>query len=235
MLSKSMSLLTRSKRHCRERIARVSIRLMLVDDHDVVRTGLKMYLSGAEGIDVVGEADNGQSAIDLAVALKPDVILMDLRMPGMDGIAALTEIRQRVPETEVIVLTSLLDEPMVLNAIRAGAIGYLLKDTRADELKRAVGAAAAGQVQLSPQAASFLMSQVRVGEIQDALTDREREVLIMVARGHSNREIASQLGIGDGTIKVHVSRILNKLGLHSRTQAALHAIKQGWVNAADLQ
>jgi DNA-binding NarL/FixJ family response regulator len=154
---------------------------------------------------------------------------MDLLMPVMDGVEATAAIRQELPEVEVVALTSVLDDASVFGAIRAGAIGYLLKDTEAEDLCRAIKSAAAGQVQLSPQAAARLMREVRIPESPEALTQRELEVLRLLANGMANKEIARELGIGEKTVKTHVSNILSKLGVLSRTQAALHAIQIGLV------
>jgi DNA-binding NarL/FixJ family response regulator len=155
---------------------------------------------------------------------------MDLLMPAMDGITATGIIRRELPETEVIALTSVLEDASVVGAVRAGAIGYLLKDTRADALCRAIKAAAAGQVQLAPEAASRLMREVRAPETPESLTERETEVLRLLARGYSNKEIAGRLNIVERTVKTHVHGILQKLSLPSRTQAALYAVRMGLVN-----
>jgi DNA-binding NarL/FixJ family response regulator len=154
---------------------------------------------------------------------------MDLVMPEMDGIAATSAIRSALPETEVLALTSVLDDGSVVGAVRAGAIGYLLKNTEADDLRRAIKAAAAGQVQLSPEAQLRLMREVRTPDAPDPLTERETEVLRLLAQGQANKEIARTLHIGEETVKTHVSRILGKLGVQSRTQAALHAARVGLV------
>jgi len=195
----------------------------------MVRQGLRMYLSGASDIDVVGEAADGKQALQVVGELKPDVVLMDLMMPVMGGIEATEAIRQANPDVEVIALTSVLEDTAVVDAIKAGAIGYLLKDTQADDLRRAIHAAAAGQVQLAPEAAVYLMRQVRAPERTEPLTSREADVLRLLARGRSNKEIAAELIIGDATVKTHVSSILAKLGVQSRTQAALHAVRLGLV------
>jgi two-component system, NarL family, response regulator LiaR len=208
----------------------MSIRILLVDDHSVVRQGLKMFLGLDPDLEVVGEAENGEEAIRLIRDLNPDVVLMDLLMPVMDGIDAITHIRRDFPDTEVIALTSVLEDEAVMKAMRAGAIGYLLKDTQAEELRRAIKAAAAGQVQLSPQAAARLMREVRAPDSPEKLTERETDVLRLLAVGHANKEIALELSIGEKTVKTHVSSILRKLNVPSRTQAALHAVRIGLVS-----
>jgi two-component system, NarL family, response regulator LiaR len=211
----------------------MTIRVLLADDHSVVRQGLRMFLGLDPELEVVGEAANGEEAVRLAGELRPDVVLMDLVMPRMDGIAATTAIRRELPDVEVVALTSVLEDASVVGAVRAGAIGYLLKDTQADELCRAIKAAAAGQVQLSPQAAARLMREVRAPESPETLTERETEVLRLLARGKANKEIARALSIGEQTVKTHVGSILAKLGVQSRTQAALHAVRIGLVPAKE--
>jgi DNA-binding NarL/FixJ family response regulator len=207
----------------------MTIRIVLADDHSVVRQGLKMFLALDPEFEVVGEAENGAQAVDLARRLTPDVVLMDLLMPVMDGITAIGQIRSQMPDTEVIALTSVLEDASVVGAVKAGAIGYLLKDTQSEELCRAIKAAAAGQVQLSPQAAARLMREVRAPDTTQALTERETEVLKLLAQGKANKEIAAELVIGEKTVKTHVSNILMKLGVQSRTQAALFAAQRGLV------
>lgn len=209
----------------------MTIRIVIADDHGVVRQGLRMFLSLDEELEVVGEAQNGAEALELARQLKPDVVLMDLLMPVMDGITAIGAIRRELPEVEVIALTSVLEDASVVGAVKAGAIGYLLKDTQADELRRAIKAAAEGQVQLAPQAAARLLREVRTPESPEALTDRETDVLRLLAMGRANKEIARELDIGEKTVKTHVSNILGKLGVQSRTQAALYAVRTGLVPA----
>jgi DNA-binding NarL/FixJ family response regulator len=189
-----------------------------------------MFLSLDSDLEIIGEAMDGKQALETARKLLPDVILMDLLMPVMDGITAIGAVRRELPDTEVIALTSVLEDNAVVGAIRAGAIGYILKDTEQEELIRAIKAAAAGQVQLSPKAAARLMREVRAPESPEALTDRETEVLRLLAKGLSNKEIANTLVIGEKTVKTHVSNILSKLGLSSRTQAALHAARIGLVD-----
>lgn len=208
----------------------MGIRILIADDHDVVRQGLRMFLALDPELEVVGEAANGAEALDLAKQLRPDVVLMDLLMPVMDGITATAAIRREVPESEVLALTSVLEDASVTGAVRAGAIGYLLKDTQAEELRRAIKAAAAGQVQLSPQAAARLMREVRAPESPETLTERETDVLRLLAEGQANKEIARNLEIGEKTVKTHVSNILAKLGVQSRTQAALYAVHIGLVS-----
>lgn len=206
------------------------IRILIVDDHSVVRQGLRMFLALDPELEVIGEASNGQEAIEMVKTLKPDVVLMDLLMPVMDGISATQVIRREYFDTEVIALTSVLEDASVVNAVRAGAIGYLLKDTQADELCRAIKAAASGQVQLSPKAAERLMREIRAPESPEKLTERETEVLRLLATGKANKEIAAEMHISETTVKTHVSNILMKLGVPSRTQAALYAVRIGLVS-----
>ncbi|MBE2270526.1 MAG: response regulator transcription factor [Anaerolinea sp.] len=209
------------------------IRIMIADDHAVVRQGLRMFLTLDPSLEIIGEASNGKEALEAARQLKPDVVLMDLLMPVMDGIEATAAIKRELPDTEVIALTSVLEDASVIGAIRAGALGYLLKDTKAEELIQAIKAASEGQVQLSPQAAARLMREVRAPESPEALTERETEVLRLLAQGHSNKEIAQLLTIGEKTVKTHVSSILAKLNVSSRTQAALYAVRIGLVDKAE--
>jgi DNA-binding NarL/FixJ family response regulator len=205
----------------------MSIRILIADDHSVVRQGLKMFLSLDPDLEVIGEAGDGAEAVRMARQMQPDVVLMDMLMPVMDGIEATGTIRGEMPDTEVIALTSVLEDGAVIGAVKAGAIGYLLKDTQADELRRAIKAAAAGQVQLSPAAAARLMREVRAPEAPQGLTERETDVLKLLAQGKANKEIALELYIGEKTVKTHVSNILLKLGVQSRTQAALYAAQNG--------
>ncbi len=207
----------------------MTIRIILADDHAVVRQGLRMFLSLDPELEVIAEATNGAEALELARQHKPDVVLMDMLMPVMDGITATGLIRKELPDTEVVAVTSVLDDGSVVGAVKAGAIGYLLKDTQGDELCRMIKAAAAGQVQLSPAAAARLMREVRAPEAPEALTERETDVLRLMAMGKANKEIARELFIGEQTVKTHVSSILGKLGVQSRTQAALHAARIGLV------
>jgi two-component system, NarL family, response regulator LiaR len=207
----------------------MAIRVLIADDHSVVRKGLRIFLGRDPEVVVVGEAADGEEAVRQALHLRPDVVLMDLLMPVMDGIAATAAIRHELPETEVIALTSVLEGAAVVDAIKAGAIGYLLKDTQAPELRRAIKAAASGQVQLSPQASASLVRHVRAPQPAEALTERETEVLRLLARGRSNKEIARHLQIAEDTVKVHVRHILAKLDVRSRTQAVLCAMHLGLV------
>jgi DNA-binding NarL/FixJ family response regulator len=207
----------------------MSIRILIVDDHSVVRKGLRFFLSMDPEFEIVAEAVNGEQAVHLAREYKPDVVLMDILMPVMDGITATAAIRRELPDTEVIALTSVLEDEKVIGAVRAGAIGYLLKTAEPDELARAIKAAAAGQVQLSPEAAARLMREVRAPETPETLSERETEVLRLIAHGQSNKEIAHTLSLSEKTVKTHVSNILGKLGVPSRTQAALYAVQIGLV------
>ena len=212
----------------------MTIRVLIVDDHSVVRQGLRMFLALDPEIDVVGEAKNGVEAIRLACQDKPDVVLMDLLMPEMDGVTATEKIRQELPDTEIIALTSVLEDKAIFDAIRVGATGYLLKDTESDKLCEAIKAAAAGQVQLSPAVAARLVREVRAPDSPETLTAREREVLLALTRGLSNSEIAEVLFITEKTVKTHVSNILAKLNLPSRTQAALYALKTGLIELDEI-
>lgn len=207
----------------------MTIRILIVDDHAVVRQGLKMFLKADREFEIVGEAANGEEAVRGARELKPDVVLMDLLMPVMDGIAATQAIRRELPDVEVLALTSVLEHASITNAIRAGAIGYLLKDTQAADLRRAIQAAAEHQVQLSPAVAAQLVRDVRVPAAPEVLTERENDVLRLIAQGKSNKDIARDLYIGEETVKSHVSNIFSKLHVTSRTQAALYARRIGLV------
>jgi DNA-binding NarL/FixJ family response regulator len=202
-----------------------------------VRRGLRGYLELLEDIEIVGEAENGRVAIDAARELKPDVVLMDLLMPELDGIAATAAIRTELPDVEVVALTSFVEEARVTAALEAGAAGFILKDADADDVAAAIRAAHRGEVHLDPAVAAMLARRVREGAAGARgttvlLTDREREVLGLVARGLSNMEIAGRLAITERTARTHVSNILGKLGLASRTQAALYAVEHGLVPPA---
>jgi DNA-binding NarL/FixJ family response regulator len=212
----------------------MTIRILLVDDHSVVRQGLRMFLGLDPELEVIGEAANGAEALQLARQLRPDVVLMDLLMPVLDGIGATAAIRRELPDTEVVAMTSVLEDSAIIGAVRAGAIGYLLKDTQADDLCRAIKAAAEGKVQLAPQAAARLMREVRAPDSPETLTERETEVLRLLARGQANKDIARTLMISEKTVKTHISNILAKLGVQSRTQAALYAVRVGLVTSEEL-
>jgi len=195
----------------------------------VVREGLRTFLSLQDGIEVVGEAGDGREAVAVAERERPDVVLMDLVMPRLDGVQAMRELRARVPRTRVIVLTSFLDDDRLLPAIRAGAAGYLLKNVEPSELARAVRAAEAGEALIDPAVAARLVDALADGEERDEqpLTAREQEVLDLVARGYANKRIALELGIAEKTVKTHVGHVLAKLGVADRTQAALYATRAG--------
>jgi NarL family two-component system response regulator LiaR len=210
------------------------VRLLIADDHRVVREGLALMLALDADLVAVGEAADGAEAVRLARQLRPDLVLMDLAMPVLDGIAATAIIRRELPETEVLVLTSLLQDHAVVGAIRAGAIGYLHKDTPGAEVLRAIKAAAAGQVQLSPAAMQWLVREMEGGQgaaAAPSLTPREQDVLRLLARGLTTRAIAAALSVGENTVKTHTRTLLAKLGAHSRTQAVLEAQRLGLVPA----
>ena len=207
-----------------------SIRVMLVDDHAVVREGLRTFLELQDGIEVVGEAEDGEQAIAQAERLEPDVILMDLMMPVLDGVGAMRRLRQRLPRARVIVLTSFGDDDRLLPAIQAGAAGYLLKNVQPKELARAVRAAHNGEALLDPSVAARLVeaiAQPAGEEPRDDLTPRERQVLELIGQGLSNKRIALELGVSEKTVKTHVGHVLAKLGVTDRTQAALLAVRSG--------
>ncbi|MFD0867998.1 Response regulator protein vraR [Chlamydia abortus] len=207
------------------------IKVLLVDDHEMVRIGLAAVLGTEEGIEVVGEASNGMDGIRLAQEYKPDVVLMDLVMEGMDGIETTRKLLQIYPDCKVIVLTSYLDDEKMYPVIEAGAFSYLLKTSRASEIAQAIRAAAKGQPILESQVATKIMNRFRQPKQEQAphhdLTDREMEVLRLIAKGHSNQEVADELFIGIKTVKFHVTNILAKLGVDDRTQAAIYAHKHG--------
>ena len=209
------------------------IRVLLVDDHTVVRRGLRLVFELEDDLEVVGEAADGREALAQVAELRPDVVVMDLLMPGMNGVEATRAIRAAHPDVEVVALTSVLEDRMVVDAVEAGAAGYLLKETRPDDLFEAVRAAARGEVRLDPRAQQRLMRELRrpapPEDRREALTEREAQVLQQLARGATNKSIAQALGVGEATVKSHVSSVLAKLGLKSRTQAALHALREGWV------
>jgi two-component system, NarL family, response regulator LiaR len=210
-----------------------AIRVLIADDHAVVRQGLRTFLDLQEDLEVVGEAADGREAVEAAERDAPDVVLMDLVMPGMDGIAAIRALRERVPGVRAIALTSFGDDERVFPAVRAGAAGYLLKDVEPAELVRAIRVVHAGQSVVHPAVASRLLEELAddgaatgraPGEV---LTARERDVLRLIAQGRSNKVIARELGVSEKTVKTHVSHILGKLGVTARTQAALFAVRHG--------
>jgi len=203
------------------------IRVLLVDDHTVVRQGLRMVMSLEDDLEVVGEAADGREAVEAAADLAPDVVLMDLLMPVMNGVEAIRTIKRDHPEVEAVALTSVLEDRMVIDAVEAGAAGYLLKETGPETLFEAIRAAHRGEVRLDPRAQKRLLREVRTPTMRESLTPRETDTLRLVAKGLANKEIADRLGVSEVTVKTHVSSILSKLDLKSRTQAALFALKEG--------
>jgi DNA-binding NarL/FixJ family response regulator len=205
------------------------IHVLLVDDHAVVRRGLRGFLELLDDIEIVGEAENGRLAIDAARSLRPDVVLMDLLMPVLDGVAATAALKDELPDLQVVALTSFIDEDRVTAVIEAGATGFLLKDAEADEVAATIRSAHRGEVRLDPAVARILARRVARSRApaspEASLTDREREVLSLIAHGLGNQAIADRLGITERTARTHVSNILGKLALSSRTQAALWAVE----------
>jgi DNA-binding NarL/FixJ family response regulator len=209
-------------------LAADTIRILIVDDHAVVREGLRHFLALQEGFEIVGEAGDGVEAVDAALSLRPDVVLMDLAMPRRDGVEAMRELRAGVPGARVIVLTSFLEDDRLLPALQAGAAGYLLKNVEPEELARAIRAAARGETLIDPAVAARLVETLSGRDEQPpALTAREQEVLRLIARGYANKRIAAELGIAEKTVKTHVSHVLGKLSVADRTQAALYATRLG--------
>jgi NarL family two-component system response regulator LiaR len=212
------------------------IRVLVADDHAVVRQGLRTFLELQPDIEVVADVADGEQALAAVAEHDPDVVLMDLVLPVLDGVEAIRRIAAERPRTRVIALTSFLDDDKLFPAVRAGAAGYLLKDVEPSELVRAIRAVDAGEALLHPAVAARLMEEVAAGgpgaagDDPDPLTSREREVVGLIARGLSNKRIARELSISDKTVKAHVSNILSKLGLSDRTQVAMHAVRQGWVD-----
>jgi NarL family two-component system response regulator LiaR len=210
------------------------IGVLIADDHPVVRHGLRAFLQLQEDLDIVGEAGDGQEAVAEVQKLRPDVVLLDLVMPNLDGIDAIRQIREASPATKVIVLTTFADDEKVFPAVRAGAAGYLLKDVEPKDLVEAIRTVNRGEGLLHPRVASKLMNEFagehERGDSLEALTDREKDVLRLIARGMSNREIARELVVSEKTVKTHVSNILAKLHLADRTQAALYAVRNRLVD-----
>jgi DNA-binding NarL/FixJ family response regulator len=203
------------------------IRLLVVDDHAVVRRGLVELFASAEDIEVVGDADDGAAGVEAAGSLRPDLVLMDMSMPEMDGVEATRRIRADHPETAVVILTSFSEQPRILAAIDAGAVGYLLKDAEPDELLRGVRAAAAGEAPFSPKAAKALLTLGAQRQVAADLSDREREVLSCVVEGLPNKLIARRLAISEKTVKAHLTSVFRRIGVTDRTQAALWAERHG--------
>lgn len=204
------------------------IRVMLVDDHTMVRRGLATFLKVYDDLQLAGEAENGEAAIQLCAEVMPDVILMDMSMPVMDGATATHAIRQQFPQIQVIALTSFKEGKVIQKALEAGAIGYLLKDVSADDLARAIRAAYVGRVTLSPEAAQALVETANLPPVPGLdLTEREREVLTLMIEGLNNTQIAGRLTVSPSTIKSHVSHVLSKLGVTSRTEAVTLALRNG--------
>jgi DNA-binding NarL/FixJ family response regulator len=203
------------------------IRVLIVDDHIIVRYGVRAYLAEDSGLLVVGDAEDGNDAVRQVRELRPDVVLMDLRMPRLDGIAATAMIRRETPTTEVVVLSAMLEASWVVSAVRAGAIGYLGKNSNESHLCQAVRRAKLGQVNLTSDVASTLMREMRALEVPEPLTDREMAVLKLLALGHSNQHISAELGISGRTVRAHVGHLLLKLGVERRSDLALRAMHLG--------
>ena len=208
------------------------IRLLIADDHAIFRSGVRAVLEGEDGIDVVGEAATGAAAVALAERLRPDVVLMDLRMPEKDGVTATADIRSGQPDVHVLVLTTYDTDADIVRAVEAGATGYLLKDAVRDELVSAVRAASRGESVLSPAVAARLMGQVRA-PAEERLSAREIDVLELVARGHANKQIAARLQISEATVKTHLVHIFGKLGTDDRTSAVTSALERGIIRLTD--
>jgi NarL family two-component system response regulator LiaR len=217
--------------------SQASIRVLIADDHAVVREGIRAFLTTRPGVSVVGEASNGAEAVEAALRLRPDVILMDLLMPEVDGISAIHQIRAAQPDARVLVLTSFATDDQVFPAIKAGALGYLLKDSGPADLIQAIQQVYRGESSLHPAIARKVLQMLAQPTPQpptaDPLTEREVEVLRLIAQGRSNGEIATTLKVSEGTVRTHVSNILAKLHLASRTQAALYALREGLASLQD--
>lgn len=215
----------------------MTIRILIADDHLIIRQGLRLILETDEDFELVGEAGDGAEALRLCAALRPDVVLMDLYMPVMDGLTAIERLHAELPEIAVVILTTFNEDELVLRGLRAGARGYLLKDTGRDALFDAIRAAARGEVLLAPATLQALLSRVEPGSPSPAgplaaggsLTDREQEVLAAVARGERSKEIAYHLGISERTVKAHLASIYQKLGVDSRAAAIAAAVQKGWL------
>ncbi|RDW18663.1 DNA-binding response regulator [Oceanobacillus arenosus] len=209
------------------------IKVLFADDHEMVRIGVSAYLSAQPDIEIVAEADDGAPAVDLALKLKPDIILMDLVMKEMDGIEATRKIIEQWPEAKIIIVTSFLDDEKVYPALEAGATSYMLKTSKAEEIAKAIRATHGGQSILEPEVTGKIMTKMREKpevNLHDQLTEREMEILLLIAQGNSNQEIADQLYIALKTVKVHVSNILGKLEVQDRTQAVIYAFKHDLVD-----
>lgn len=209
-----------------------SIKVLVADDHQVVRAGIVALLEQQEGFQVVGEAGTGDEAVEKALAKRPDVVLMDLQMPGTDGVQATRILRERAPEVAVLVLTTFDDDELIWGAIQAGAKGYLLKDTPPAGLFSAVRDVAAGKTLIAPEVLARLTQVIQQGgpgPEEEPLTEREHEILQLIAKGYSNKEIAAALFISDNTVKTHISNLFDKLGVRDRTEAVTKALRLGWL------
>ncbi|MBA3431732.1 MAG: response regulator transcription factor [Actinobacteria bacterium] len=205
------------------------IRVLLADDHSVVRAGLEQLLNNTDELEVVGSASDGLEAVALSDELDPDVVLMDLRMPVLDGIEATRRILEARPTTRIVVLTSFSERDRILEALDAGALGYLLKDAEPDELLRGIRAAGRGESPLAPKVAQAVLADRAQGRPAEKLTDREREILTLLAKGLANKQIARRLSISEKTVKAHLTNVFRRIGVEDRTQAALWAERQGLI------
>lgn len=212
----------------------MTIRVLIVDDHAVVRQGLRLLLEGQTDLEVVGEAADGEMAIQMTRSLRPDVLLLDLLMPGMSGIDVIQQLRQEGLESNILVLTSSLEDQIVKQALQAGAHGYLLKASRSADLIQAIQRVAQGLSVLDPAATQVLMHQVQSNDLLETLTAREREVFDAMAHGKNNVEIASHLKVSEATVRTHIASVLEKLALRDRTQVIIYALKRGLVRVEDL-
>jgi DNA-binding NarL/FixJ family response regulator len=212
----------------------MTIRLLIVDDHAVVRQGLRLLLDAQPGIEVVGEAADGAMALQMAQDLHPDVLLVDLLMPGMSGVEVIRRVNELALESKTLVLSSSLEDHLVKQALQAGANGYILKASRSSELVSAIERVAAGLPALDPAAAQVVMQQVRTGDPLQTLTAREREVFEWLARGLNNTEIAERLTVSEATVRTHIASLLDKLALRDRTQVTIYALKRGIIRIEDL-